>query len=162
MPHFKSQKAIDLFAKHGVFTEVETTTRCEIMMDDYDKTLHIEMLTMLEMAKQEILPAALKYTKFVTDDLASKSSLGLKAPKELEKADKLTALTESLMNKIDTLDEAAAGVPDTDDVFEIANYYRDVVIGKMTELRDVADKLETVVAKEYWPFPTYTDLLYRV
>ena len=162
MPHFKSQKAIDLFAKHGVFTEVETTTRCEIMMDDYDKTLHIEMLTMLEMAKQEILPAALKYTKFVTDDLASKSALGLKAPKELEKADKLTSLTESLMNKIDTLDEAAAGVPDTDDVFEVANYYRDVVIGKMTELREVADKLETVVAKEYWPFPTYTDLLYRV
>ena len=162
MPHFKSQKAIDLFAKHGVFTEIETTTRCDIMMEDYDKTLHIEMLTMLEMAKQEILPACIKYTKFITDDLASKASVGINAPKEAEKANKLTSYTEELMNKIDALDAISKAVPATDDVFEIANYYRDTVIPAMDELRAIADTLETVVAKDYWPFPTYTDLLYRV
>lgn len=162
LPHFKSQKSIDLFAKHGVFTEVETTTRCDIMMEEYDKTLHIEMLTMLEMAKQEILPAALKYTKFITDDISSKTALGLSVPKELEKAKTLTSLTESLMDKIDVLAVAADAVPDTDDVFEIGNYYRDTVIPAMSELRAVADTLETMVATDYWPFPTYTDLLYRV
>ena len=83
------------------------------MMEDYNNTLHFEMLTMLEMAKQEILPACLKYTKFVTDDIASKKALGLNAPKELEKAQRLTELTEDLMIKIDTLD-AATDVPDVD------------------------------------------------
>ena len=103
MPYFVTQKSIDLFTKQEVFTDVEVKTRGEIMMEDYNNTLHFEMLTMLEMAKQEILPACLKYTKFVTDDIASKKALGLDAPKELEKAQRLTALTEDLMIKIDRL-----------------------------------------------------------
>ena len=88
--------------------------------------------------------------------------MGLSVPKELEKAKTLTSLTESLMDKIDVLAVAADAVPDTDDVFEIGNYYRDTVIPAMSELRAVADTLETMVATDYWPFPTYTDLLYRV
>ena len=160
MPYFVTQKSIDLFTKQGVFTEVEVKTRGEIMMEDYNNTLHFEMLTMLEMAKQEILPACLKYTKFVTDDLASKKSLGIDAPKELEKAKTLTALTEDLMAKIDTLD-AATDVPDVDP-YAVGMYYKDTVIPAMDALRETADTLETIVAKEYWPFPTYTDLLYLV
>lgn len=160
MPYFSSQKSIDLFTKQGVFTEVEVKTRGEIMMEDYNNTLHFEMLTMLEMAKQEILPACLKYTKFVTDDLASKKALGIDAPKELEKAKTLTALTEDLMAKIDVLD-AATAIPDVD-AYEIGMYYKNTVIPAMDALRETADILETIVAKEYWPFPTYTDLLYLV
>ena len=160
MPYFVTQKSIDLFTKQGVFTEVEVKTRGEIMMEDYNNTLHFEMLTMLEMAKQEILPACLKYTKFVTDDLASKKSLGIDAPKELEKAKTLTSLTEDLMAKIDTLD-AATAVPDVD-AYAVGMYYKDTVIPAMDALRETADTLETIVAKEYWPFPTYTDLLYLV
>ncbi|MDY3972331.1 MAG: glutamine synthetase III [Clostridia bacterium] len=160
MPYFVTQKSIDLFTQQGVFTEVEVKTRGEIMMEDYNNTLHFEMLTMLEMAKQEILPACLKYTKFVTDDLASKKSLGIDAPKELEKAKTLTSLTEDLMAKIDTLD-AATAVPDVD-AYAVGMYYKDTVIPAMDALRETADTLETIVAKEYWPFPTYTDLLYLV
>ena len=160
MPYFVTQKSIDLFTKQGVFTEVEVKTRGEIMMEDYNNTLHFEMLTMLEMAKQEILPACLKYTKFVTDDLALKKSLGIDAPKELEKAKTLTSLTEDLMAKIDTLD-AATAVPDVD-AYAVGMYYKDTVIPAMDALRETADTLETIVAKEYWPFPTYTDLLYLV
>ena len=160
MPYFVTQKSIDLFTKQEVFTDVEVKTRGEIMMEDYNNTLHFEMLTMLEMAKQEILPACLKYTKFVTDDIASKKALGLDAPKELEKAQRLTALTEDLMIKIDTLD-AATDVPDVD-VYAVGMYYKDTVLPAMDALRETADTLETIVAKEYWPFPTYTDLLYLV
>ncbi len=160
MPYFSTQKSIDLFTKQGVFTEVEVKTRGEIMMEDYNNTLHFEMLTMLEMAKQEILPACLKYTKFVTDDLSSKKALGIDAPKELEKAEKLTALTEELMTRIDALD-AATAVPDVD-AYKIGMYYKDTVIPAMDALRKTADTLETIVAKEYWPFPTYTDLLYLI
>ena len=160
MPYFVTQKSIDLFTKQEVFTDVEVKTRGEIMMEDYNNTLHFEMLTMLEMAKQEILPACLKYTKFVTDDIASKKALGLDAPKELEKAQRLTELTEDLMIKIDTLD-AATDVPDVD-VYAVGMYYKDTVLPAMDALRETADTLETIVAKEYWPFPTYTDLLYLV
>ena len=161
LPHFVSQKSIDLFTKQEVFTEVEVKTRGEIMMEEYDNTLHFEMLTMLEMAKQEILPACLKYTKFVTDDLASKKALGLDAPKETDKAKRLTSLTEELIEKIDALDTASDNVPDTDP-YAVGMYYKDTVIPAMDALRETADTLETIVSKEYWPFPTYTDLLYYV
>ena len=161
MPYFKTQKSIDLFVKQGVFSQVEVETRTEIMMEDYNNTRHFEMLTMLEMAKQEILPACLKYTKFVTDDLASKKALGLEAPKEAECAKKLTSLTESLITKIEALQNAADNLPDVD-AFALGMYYKDVVLPAMDELREVADTLETLVSKEYWPMPTYTDLLYLV
>ncbi|MCI8403405.1 MAG: glutamine synthetase type III [Clostridia bacterium] len=160
LPHFVAQKSIDLFTKQEVFTELEVKTRGEIMMEDYNNTVHFEMLAMLEMAKQEILPACLKYTKFVTDDLASKKALGIDAPKELEKAKTLTALTEELMTKIDILDEATA-VPELD-AYGVGMYYKNTVLPAMETLRETADTLETIVAKEYWPFPTYTDLLYLV
>lgn len=161
LPYFVSQKSIDLFTKQGVFTEVEVKTRGEIMMDDYNNTLHFEMLTMLEMARQEILPACLKYTKFVTDDLASKKALGIDAPKEAEKAQKLTTLTEDLMVKIDALDKAANNVGG-EDSYAVGMYYKDNVVPAMESLRETADTLETIVGKEYWPFPTYTELLYFV
>ncbi len=161
LPYFVTQKSIDLFTKQEVFTELEVKTRGEIMMDDYNNTVHFEMLAMLEMAKQEILPACLKYTKFVTDDLASKKKvLEIDAPKELEKAQKLTSLTEDLMTKIDVLDNATA-IPAIDP-YAVGMYYKNTVIPAMNSLRQTADMLETIVAKEYWPFPTYTDLLYLV
>ncbi len=160
IPHFKSEKSIAVFEKHGVFSKVEVETRAEIMMEEYNKTRHIEMLTMLEMAKQEILPACLKYTKFVTDDLASKKALGLDAPGELAQAKQLTSLTEELINRINHL-EKATYIP-TKDEYEIGMYYKDVVVPAMDSLRETADTLETLVAKDYWPMPTYTDLLYHI
>ena len=161
LPRFVSQKSIDVFTKQEVFTEVEVKTRGEIMMEEYDNTLHFEMLTMLEMAKQEILPACLKYTKFVTDDLASKKTLGIDAPKETERAKTLTRLTEELIERIDNLDKGAANV-NGKDAYAIGMYYKDVIIPAMDALRETADTLETMVSKEFWPFPTYTDLLYYV
>ena len=160
LPYFKTQKSIDLFEKQGVFSRVEVETRTEIMMEEYNNTIHFEMLTMLEMAKQEILPACLKYTKFITDDIISKQAIGIDAPKERQKVQKLTALTEELMEKTDIL-EAATDIPQTD-VFAVGLYYKETVIPAMESLRETADTLEALVAKEYWPFPTYTDLLYLV
>lgn len=160
MPYFVTQKSIDLFTKQEVFTEVEVKTRGEIMMEDYNNTVHFEMLAMLEMAKQEILPACMKYTKFVTDSVLSKKSLGIDAPKELENAKTLTALTEELITRIAALDDAT-NVPELDP-YAIGMYYKNTVIPAMEALRETADTLETMVSKEYWPFPTYTDLLYLV
>ena len=161
LPRFVSQKSIDVFTKQEVLTEIEVKTRGEIMMEEYNNTLHFEMLTMLEMAKQEILPACLKYTKFVTDDIASKKAIGLDAPNETDRARTLTSLTEELITRIDTLDKASEKVGG-EDAYAIGMYYKDTVIPAMDALRETADTLETMVSKEYWPFPTYTDLLYYV
>lgn len=160
LPYYKTQKSVDLFTSQGVFSKVEVETRCEIMMEEYDKTMHLEMMTMLEMAKQEILPACIKYTKFITDDLISKKQLGIEAPNELKKANRLTALTEDLMMRIDEL-EKVTRIPVTD-AFEVGMYYKNTVIPAMEALRETADTLETMVSKEYWPIPTYTDLMYLV
>ncbi|MBQ9600262.1 MAG: glutamine synthetase III [Clostridia bacterium] len=161
LPRFVSQKSIDVFTKQEVLTEIEVKTRGEIMMEEYNNTLHFEMLTMLEMAKQEILPACLKYTKFVTDDIASKKAIGLDAPNETDRARTLTTLTEELITRIDTLDKASEKVGG-EDAYAIGMYYKDTVVPAMDALRETADTLETMVSKEYWPFPTYTDLLYYV
>ncbi len=160
LPYFKSEKSVELFESQGVFSPLEVETRCEIMMEEYNKTLHYEMLTMLEMARQEILPACLKYTKSIADAVATKKALGIKAPNELATVNKLTALTEELMERIEELDSVTE-IPEADQ-FAVGMYYKDNVIPAMESLRETADTLEGLVAKEYWPFPTYTDLLYSV
>ena len=160
LPYFKSEKSVELFSSQGVFSALEVQTRCEIMMDEYNKTLHFEMLTMLEMANQEILPACLKYTKDLADGVAVKKSLGIKVPNELELVKEITLLTEELMGKISAL-ERVTNVPALD-AFQTGIYYKDIVIPAMNSLRETADTLEVIVGKDYWPFPTYTDLLYKI
>ena len=161
LPCFKSEKSIKMFEAQGVFSRVEVETRGEIMMEEYNKTLHIEMLTMLEMAKQEILPACLAYTKSVAEGVAVKKSLGINAPNEEKAVKELTALTEELMDKIDTLNNASENLPAVD-AYETGMYYKNNVVPAMEDLRKTADTLEAMVGKDYWPFPTYTDLLYSI
>lgn len=161
LPCFKSEKSIKMFEAQGVFSRVEVETRGAIMMEEYNKTLHIEMLTMLEMAKQEILPACLAYTKSVAEGVAVKKSLGIDAPNEEKTVRELTLLTEELMSKIETLSNASENLPAVD-AYETGMYYKDKVIPAMDSLRKTADSLEAIVGKDYWPFPTYTDLLYSI
>ncbi|MDY3031967.1 MAG: glutamine synthetase III [Clostridia bacterium] len=162
LPYFVSEKSLAMFEKHNVFTRVETQTRTEILLEDYSKALHIEMLTALEMSKQEILPACLEYTSFIVKDVAKKEAIGISVPREKEKAAKLSELTESLIAKTDVLDDIASKALTEGDALEIAAYYKDNVLPAMDDVRAVADALETMVAKEYWPFPTYTELLYFI
>ena len=162
LPCFASKKSVSLFEKHGVFTKVETVTRTEILLEDYYKALNIEVLTMLQMAKQEILPACLEYANFIVSDIASKEAIGIKVPKEKALATKISKLTETLIANINTLEGISDKAPTTDNALRLATYYKDKAIPAMDKLRQTADTLETLVAEEYWPFPTYTDLLYRV
>lgn len=160
VPYYATEKSVNLFAKHGVFTKRETVTRAEILLEDYVKVNHIEMLTMLEMAKQEILPSCLEYTNFVVDGISKKASIGIKVPKEKATAKKLSKLTEKLIDAITSLEDVEKHIPA--DVPSASQYYKNSVIPSMNNLRAVADELEMIVAKDFWPFPTYSDLLYRV
>jgi len=160
VPYYATEKSVNLFAKHGVFTQKETVTRAEILLEDYVKVNHIEMLTMLEMAKQEILPSCIEYTNFIVDGIAKKASIGIDVPNEKASATKLSQLTEEMIVAIEALEELSTQIPS--DIPTASQFYKENVIPAMNRLRKVADELELIVAKDYWPFPTYSDLLYRV
>ncbi len=159
-PEYKSEKAIKLFSKHGVLSPIEIESRYEIMLENYSKTLHIEMLAMLEIAQQEIVPACINYTNMLSSGVLSKKSIGLNIPNEVSLLEKAITLTESLIENTNSLKDISSALPD--EPYELAVYYRDTVIPAMKQLRTVSDELEMVVGKDYWPFPTYTDLLYTI
>lgn len=161
LPELVSEKSIEVLQKHKVYSETECRSRYEIMLEDYNKTLHIEMLCMLEMAKQEILPSCTKYINKIANGIATKESIGIFVPNEKELAKKLSKLAENFIESINRLDDISAKVPDKD-AYETAKYYRDTVIPEMDTLRRCSDELETVVGKDFWPFPTYTELLYSI
>lgn len=163
LPHFVTQKSIDLFERHGVFSEAEIRSRCEIMLENYCKSINIEALTMLEMANKDILPAVVTYINEVSSAAVTKKSLSAAISTEMEEklVTKLSNLANSLYNRIEELKADVQEMKSHEgNVFTLSCYCRDTVIPAMNDLRAVADELEYIVAKKYWPFPTYEDLLF--
>ena len=164
LAHFDDQKNIDLFVKNNVHDEVEIKARKVITLEEYAKTINIEALTMLEMAKQDILPAVSSYVKELTDTALAKKALSDVIPTSVEE-DLVTTLSNDLVSfveKIDTLSEDVVKGNDIEDAQEKANYYHDVVFAAMNELRAVSDEMETITSSDYWPYPTYDELLFGV
>lgn len=159
LPLFKCEESIKLFDKYDIFKPIETSSRCDIMLEGYSKALHIEALTMIEMASQDILPACIAYAASVASSVSAQESIGLSVSKQKALAREISELNEKLIDKIDVLKKAMEGVGNEDPVKE-AEYYRDNVLPAMESLREVVDTLETKVDSEYWPMPTYTDLLF--
>ncbi len=162
LPRLLDEKNVALFEKHKVFSATELHSRCEIMLENYCKTMHIEVLTMIEMTKRSIVPAVLCYEKEIAGLAADKKSLGLPAEPEERLLRKLSGLTACLFDKLDTLENDLLEVKNLCGLPETAKYYREAVFAAMQQLRAVADELETNVSKEYWPFPSYGELLYSV
>ncbi len=164
LAHFDDQKNIDLFVKNNVHDEVEIKARKVITLEEYAKTINIEALTMLEMAKQDILPAVSSYVKELTDTALAKKALSDAIPTSVEE-DLVTTLSNDLVSfveKIDTLSDDVVKGNDIEDAQEKANYYHDVVFAAMNELRAVSDEMETITSSDYWPYPTYDELLFGV
>ena len=164
LAHFDDQKNIDLFVKNNVHDEVEIKARKVITLEEYAKTINIEALTMLEMAKKDILPAVSSYVKELTDTALAKKALSDAIPTSVEE-DLVTTLSNDLVSfveKIDTLSEDVVKGNDIEDAQEKANYYHDVVFAAMNELRAVSDEMETITSSGYWPYPTYDELLFGV
>lgn len=164
LPYFISDKNIQLFTKHKVFTETEIHSRYEILMENYCKTINIEALTMLEMAKKEIIPAVCSYIKDLSDTVIAKKALSSEINCELETSivSNLSSLSHSLYERTKQLEDSLLGVKSQDDLQKQGEYYRDIVIPAMQALRAVADEIETLVGEKYWPFPTYGQLLFSV
>jgi len=164
LPCFITQKSIDLFTKHNVFSEVEIHSRYEILLENYCKTLSIETLTMIDMVKRDILPSVMKYVKDLTQMALSKKELGMEIPCEPEKnlIHKLSTLSARLYENTNELENKLLEAKSYTDMQAQANYFRDVIIPVMQKVRTVADELEVLTASEYWPFPTYGELLFKV
>ena len=164
MPHLMDKKNVDLLTSHGVYTYEELRSRCEIMLENYCKTIGIEANTMIEMSRTQIVPAIEAYTSDMARNTVAKRKAcdGLACSYETGIIKKLSAATDSIAVKTDELQEALIKVHDANDVIEESAMLRDTVLPIMCELRVLCDEAETVTAKSYWPFPTYADILFSV
>lgn len=162
VPAFLAQKNVDVFSKYGVYTEAELQSRVEILLDEYCKTLNIEALTMIDMAKKEILPAAAKYIKDIAKTAELAKSCGAETVFEEEIVKEISALVTEMYKALGTLEADVQKVHSIEDTQEMANFFHDTIFADMGALRVPADKIETLVGKDYWPYPTYSDLLFYV
>lgn len=164
LPYLIKQKNIDLFTKHKVFTKEEVESRYEIKLENYSKVLNIEALTMIEMAKRDLLPAVSAYAAELTNTALSKKELSDKIDTtyEEELVAKISKLTAKLYAKTADLEKALAGADKITDSYKNAIYHKDKVFAAMEQLRAVADELETLTSAEYWPIPTYGEILFSV
>ena len=162
LPYFKTEENIELFERQKVLSKEEVESRYEILMDEYEKEINIEALTMLDIAKKDILPAASKFSRELTDTIANKKAIGIDLTYELETAKKVSeALTEAYQAMV-TLEKDVEKLHAIDDVEKSAFYVRDFIIQNMAALRKPCDELEVVTSNEDWPFPTYGKLLFGI
>ena len=164
MPHLLDAKNVKMLTSHGVFSEAELKSRCDIMLENYCKTVVIEANTMVDMAKTEIAPAVDAYTMELAKTIAAKKAVDdtLTCNYESGLVKKLSKLTDRIAIKTEELENALVELHNAESIISEANMIRDVVLVKMGELRLACDEAETVTAKKYWPFPTYGDLLFSV
>ena len=156
--HYTDEKNVALFKKHGIYTREELKSREEVLIDEYQKQIHIEALTMLEMLKKAIIPASITYSDKLAKGIAVKKSIGIEAEAEMKICTEITDSVASLLSKVEKLCADVESTPD--DVYEAARFSADVLIPDMDDARAVADHLETIVDKKEWPMPTYADILF--
>ena len=164
MPHLLDEKNVRMLTELGVFTEDELRSRRDIMLENYCKTVLIEANTMVNMVHKRIAPAITRFTADLARQAAEKKSLfpDLACSYETELVTELSALTDSITERTDELENATMKIQDTEDIVSEAYAIRDTVLPKMSELRIPCDRAELLTAKSYWPFPTYGDILFSV
>lgn len=164
LPYYISKKNIDLFTKYGIYTESELHSRYEIVLEEYAKTINIEAMTMSEMVKKDIIPAIMAYVAELSETASNKKRISgeLACDFEISMIQRLSLMTKVLYEKVASLDEALIAVREIEDITENAKSFKNDILPIMQEIRATADEAELIVAKKYWPFPTYGDLLFSV
>ncbi len=164
IPHLLDKKNVDMLTSHKVFTEAELHSRHEITLENYCKAVVIEANTMVIMAKTEISPAIAKYTSKLADAVNSKKAAdsGISYGYETGVIKKLSMLNDGIAIKTAELEDALIKLQDVDNIEQEGYEIRDNLLTKMSELRTLCDQAETMTAKEYWPYPSYADLLFSV
>ena len=158
LPTYVCEKNVDLVTRHGIFTENEFWARHAIYLEAYNKVVSIEARTMVDMAIHQILPAAMHYTRDLCRSVSSKQAIGASCRAESSLIRQLSQASDALYDAIEALKAALGAVPAGAEL--ASSYYHDAVIPCMTALRTHADTLEMLTDKSYWPYPTYSDLLF--
>ena len=158
------KKNVEMLTSLKIFSEAEIRSRYEICLENYCKTVNIEGLTMVDMARKEILPAVEAYLGDLSGTVAAKTAAvpGLACKYEKDQISKLSKLADEISDAASSLDTTLIRLKAIPDVTDAAYVIRDVVLQKMAELRVVCDEAESITADKYWPFPTYGDLLFGV
>ena len=164
MPHLLDKKNVDMLTSQGVYSETELKSRCDIMLDNYCKAVLIEAETMVDMAEKQLIPAVEKYVSKICETAISKKNFmpDISCDYEHGLVKTLSSLTERGQALASELKEAVVHVKDFCDIISEADYIRDAILPKMSALRAVVDEAETRTAAEYWPIPTYGELLFGV
>ena len=161
---FLDKKNIELFVKNNIYSEEELRARCEIEFEMYAKQINIEGLTMEQMARRDIIPAVSAYIRELADTDAVKKAVSPTISVKTEKKliGELSDMLEQFSALTEELTEEVANASSISEPQQEAHYYQEKVIAKMNELREIGDKMETETARKYWPYPSYTDLLFGV
>lgn len=164
LPYYLSEKNIRLFGSHKVLSETEIRSRYEILMENYSKIIGIEALTMIEMVRKDILPAVSSYAAHLSENAMAKSGFmaGVPCDFERETVSMIGTLTAELYSLLGELEVASAKAKNIVDVTEQAMFYKDQVLTVMADLRAAADELEELCAAEYWPYPSYGEMLFSI
>jgi Uncharacterized protein related to glutamine synthetase len=162
LPTFISPKSVELFTKHHVLEEAEMHSRYEIILEEYQKTIRIEALTLVDIVQKEIIPSSIEYQNKLAKLLVNKKELaGMDTSLEEGLLKKISSISGCLLKRLEELEDSLIGTEE-EEVYEIAKFYRDAVAKNMAQLRLAIDELETLVGKKYWNLPTYSELLYSV
>ena len=162
LPHLLDPENVALFERQGVFSKTELESRYYIYLENYCKIIHIEALTMIEMAKKDILPAVSTYVRKMSEVVSCARSIAdVECGFEVDMIKRLTSLSTDMYKKMQRLEKLTSecGGSSTQ---QDADRFRDVIIPAMSELRAVADEIETLVGEKYWPYPTYGRMLFAV
>ncbi|AIS53537.1 glutamine synthetase GlnA [Thermoanaerobacter kivui] len=165
IPALIKEKNVKLMEKHGVLSKVELESRYEISLENYIKTINIEALTMLDIAKQQILPAVINFATKIAESINSVKATGLNVDisAQTELLGEVSSLMSEFKKNISELENAVNEASNMNgDSYSKACYYRDVIFTKMGILREIGNKLETIVDAELWPLPTYADMLFNI
>ncbi len=165
VPHMLDEKNIDVLTKHGVYSRTELESRCETKLEIYIKNINIEARTMIEMIKKDIIPAVSEYIESLSDTALSKKSFisSIDTSVEEKLAVKLSKLNAELYEKNEILEEKVRDASEYEsDIKKCAMYFREKVFEAMNNAREIADELEVNTARDFWPFPTYGELLFGI
>ena len=160
LPAYIQPKNIDLFVRHGIYTEEEVRARYEIHVENYRTVLSMETSTMIDMIRHEILPAVSGCAAELCERAFKKKEMGSSCRYESSTSQKLSALTDTLMDSCAKLEADLAAIPSGAEA--AMRYCHDVLVPDMTAARETADQLETLTDGKAWPFPVYSELLFSV
>jgi glutamine synthetase len=164
LPYLLLDKNVALYERHKVFSRTELLSRYDISLENYCKLCNIEAVTMYKLIKKNILYVTSECARELSDAALSKSKFLPEADCSYERDTvmRLSEISAALHKKVSQLYDALGKAEETQDILERAHFFRDIVLAKMSELRELSDELELLVARKHWPFPTYGDLLFSV